>query len=184
MDEENDCYEKGERKIDDDENSDSSSSSVGRRSSSSKKIKLMIAWTILGLASWVQTNGIFQELPQIAKKAPEGYDLFSYATILVALSNIFPMVYLYFLDRKRIESYERYTIYIAIGLGGSIVCVLLSLLYDHVTILKGNHESSVALFVLIFIAGGLDCTTSVRFHYSKTMFNFATKITYPFFYNR
>ena len=34
--------------------------------------------------------------------------------------------------------------------------------YDHVTMF-GNHEISLALFVLIFLAGGLDCTTSVVF---------------------
>ena len=36
-----------------------------------RRIKLMIAWCLLGLASWIQTNGIFQELPAIARNAPE-----------------------------------------------------------------------------------------------------------------
>jgi hypothetical protein len=35
-----------------------------------REMKLMVAWCVLGLASWVQTNGIFQELPEIAKHAP------------------------------------------------------------------------------------------------------------------
>ena len=37
-----------------------------RKSDGVVRIKLMVAWCLLGLASWVQTNGIFQELPRIA----------------------------------------------------------------------------------------------------------------------
>ena len=137
----------------------------------------------VGVGNWVQTNGIFQELPRIATNAPEGYDLFSYATVLVALSNIFPLCYLYFLNRMCIERCERLCIYLAVGCCGAAVCVCLAFLYvvfernkttriiqtptlehryDHVTMF-GNHEVSLALFVLIFLAGGLDCTTSVVF---------------------
>jgi len=153
-----------------------------------REMKLMVAWCVLGLASWVQTNGIFQELPEIAKHAPgrcittlyirakkknttlkrtntlhtEGYDLFSYATVLVALSNVFPLCYLYFLKREYIERCERMCIYFGIGCCGAAVCVFLAFLYDHVTTV-GDHNTSVAFFVLIFLAGGLDCTTSVVF---------------------
>ena len=127
------------------------------------RIKLMVAWCLLGLASWVQTNGIFQELPRIATKAPEGYDVFSYASLLVALSNVFPLCYLYVLNRVRVERCERLCIYLAVGCCGAAVCICLAFLYDHVTIFGDNHEVSLALFVLIFLAGGLDCTTSVVF---------------------
>ena len=54
------------------------------------------AFVGLGLGSWITTNGIFQELPHVARTVPEGYDIFSYATLLVSFSNIFAIGYFCF----------------------------------------------------------------------------------------
>ena len=43
------------------------------------------------------------------------------------------------------------------------MCLCLAFLYDHITVFEQDHDVSLALFVLIFLAGGLDCMTSVIF---------------------
>eukprot|EP00939_MAST-03C_sp_MAST-3C-sp1_P003918 g3918.t1 len=136
--------------------------------------KEYMAWIGFGLGSWITTNGIFQELPHIAKTAPEGYDLFSYATVLVALSNVFPAAYYYLLNVHCVkdlgqggrmtgaggkERLERYGVYGFVGCCGVLICVLLGLFWH-----KQSGGRSIFLLVLIFFGGGIDSTTSVIFY--------------------
>jgi len=125
---------------------------------------------VLGMGAWITVNGLYQELPIIAQSAPEGYNIFSYAAVLVALSNIWPAGFVFarahlLLSReaKWVKQFDHWTTLLTLGLFGVLSCAFLALFYDK-TILLGGTQRSVPLFVLIFLSGGVDCMTSVLFY--------------------
>jgi hypothetical protein len=99
---------------------------------------------------------------QIAQTAPEGYDLFSWCSVLIALANVFPLVYVLFVNRfppRLHEEMDRWSVLLFVQLFGILFCVLLALYWKTV-----QHSHSTALFALTFFAGGTDCLSSVLFY--------------------
>ncbi len=140
------------------------------RETSGNVVQLCIACFLLGMGSWITVNGLYQELPLIAQTAPEGYNIFSYTAVLVALSNIWPAAFVYFRSKVKASSgspvwtrFDHWTTLLAIGVFGISTCIFLAFFYDSTAVLAGA-ERSVALLILIFLSGGVDCMTSVLFY--------------------
>eukprot|EP00656_Telonema_subtile_P006136 TRINITY_DN12817_c0_g1_i2.p1 TRINITY_DN12817_c0_g1~~TRINITY_DN12817_c0_g1_i2.p1 ORF type:complete len:483 (+),score=84.64 TRINITY_DN12817_c0_g1_i2:25-1473(+) len=130
------------------------------------RLPLQCAFALFGLGSWIAVNGVYQELPLIAQSAPEGYDIFSYATLTIAIANVFPVGYLSLvcnLTTNGRARADKVSIVAVVGAGGVLTCALLAGYWDHTTVLFGE-ERSVPLIVLVFFAGGIDCLTSVLFY--------------------
>jgi len=131
--------------------------------------RLLAAFTVFGLGSWIAVNGVYQQLPIIAQAAPEGYDIFSYATVAISLSNIVPALYIavvFRLTAAKRAAADRVAIIGAVGVGGIAGCFLLSAYWDHTMTVPafGDQSHSVLLIALIFAVGAIDCLTSLLFY--------------------
>merc|ERR1711865_246725 len=127
---------------------------------------LLFAFVLFGLGSWIAVNGIYQELPLIAQSAPEGYDIFSYATVAISLANVVPVTYLlavHKLSAQRRARIDHAAIALIVGVGGGVTCMLLGQYWDHIYTVGGSRHSA-PLIGLIFSAGAVDCLTSVLFY--------------------
>ena len=127
---------------------------------------LLFAFVLFGLGSWIAVNGIYQELPLIAQTAPEGYDIFSYATVAISLANVVPASYLLAVSRLSTASRtkaDHIAIIGFVGVGGIGICFLLGKFWDQIYEIAGARHS-VPLIGFIFGAGSIDCLTSVLFY--------------------
>ena len=116
---------------------------------------------IFALSTWLDINGVWVELPLIVNQAPEGWTLPSYLTLAIALSNIGPLIIIFFklIFRERLN--ERIFIYIEI-LVGIISCALIAEYWHKRTYFAGQ-ERSVFLIILVFLLGTLDTTSTVTY---------------------
>ena len=127
---------------------------------------LLVAFVLFGLGSWIAVNGIYQELPLIAQTAPEGYNIFSYATVAISLANVVPASYLLAVSQLSTASRakaDHIAIIAFVGVGGIGFCFLLGKFWDQIYEIGGARHS-VPLIGFIFGAGGIDCLTSVLFY--------------------
>jgi len=119
--------------------------------------RLLAAFTVFGLGSWIAVNGVYQQLPIIAQAAPEGYDIFSYATVAISLSNIVPALYIavvFRLTAAKRAAADRVAIIGAVGVGGIAGCFLLSAYWDHTMTVPafGDQSHSVLLIALMALS--------------------------------
>lgn len=116
---------------------------------------------IFALSTWLDINGVWVELPLIVNQAPEGWTLPSYLTLAIALSNIGPLIIIFFklIFRERLN--ERIFIYIEI-LVGIISCALIAEYWHKRTYFAGQ-ERSVFFIILVFLLGTLDTTSTVTY---------------------
>lgn len=116
---------------------------------------------LFGIAAWIGINSIFIELPLLVEKAPEGWNLPSYLTIMVQLANIGPLCYTLaqrYLKKKLDDAHLIYTVLTI----GTVSSILVAFLYDK-TAFIGGGEHSVVLFILVFFLAVNCCTSSVLF---------------------
>lgn len=142
----------------------------GRRRAASWRV--LAAFVALGLGSWIVVNGVFQELVLIAQHAPEGYSVFSYTSVLVACANFFPVAYVVArraLPRVRWSVMNARLVFCVVLGCGVPVCVLL-VAFWHSTVHVAGQRRSLALWVLIFLGGAVDCMTSVLFYPFASLF--------------
>uniref|UniRef100_A0A8D0HEA6 Riboflavin transporter n=1 Tax=Sphenodon punctatus TaxID=8508 RepID=A0A8D0HEA6_SPHPU len=132
---------------------------------------------LLGTGSWVAINGMWVELPLIVPRAPEGWYLPSYLTVLIQLANVGPLVVTLAHRFRPGRLSEVGTIYAILGVG-IVACLLLAFLWQE-TSLVGGAPHSTALLSLLFFLALVDCTSSVTFlpymrrlraHYLTTYF--------------
>eukprot|EP00750_Incisomonas_marina_P015563 INCI18371.1.p1 GENE.INCI18371.1~~INCI18371.1.p1 ORF type:complete len:432 (+),score=51.02 INCI18371.1:572-1867(+) len=130
---------------------------------------LFVAFVGLGLGSWIAVNGIFQELPVVALTAPPQFNISvieSYAALLVAGANAYPVLYLILLawlpclrgDTMRKQCVDRWTLVIMMLVLGAGSCGLLAVFWNF------TSDTAFLFFFLIFQASGTDCMTSVLFY--------------------
>lgn len=50
-------------------------------------------WFIVGVAAWMTINSLFQELPLLVNKAPEGWSLASYLVLIIQAGNLGPFLH-------------------------------------------------------------------------------------------
>ncbi|XP_071089305.1 solute carrier family 52, riboflavin transporter, member 3-B-like [Haliotis cracherodii] len=116
---------------------------------------------LFGIASWIDINGLWVELPILVQKLPEGWDLPSYMVIIIQLANIGPLFYTLSKLRWPRRLNEVPIIYLIIGIGGTS-CLLLAFFWNTTSYIAGANHST-ALLILNFFLAFVDCTSSVVF---------------------
>ncbi|GFN77968.1 solute carrier family 52, riboflavin transporter, member 2 [Plakobranchus ocellatus] len=116
---------------------------------------------LFGVASWVDINGLWVELPILVQNLPEGWDLPSYMAIIIQVANIAPLLYTLASWLWPRQNFETPVIYIIISLG-AVSCLLLAMLWDVTSEIAGAQRST-ALLILQFFLALVDCTSSVAF---------------------
>ncbi|XP_070553705.1 riboflavin transporter 2-like [Ptychodera flava] len=115
---------------------------------------------LFGMASWLDINGVWVQLPIIVNYLPEGWALASYLVLVIQIANIGPIVFSIVnrFTSKRIEIPTNYSI---IGIG-MISCLLLIPFWDTTSYVNGEERSTAFLTLCAFLAL-VDCTSSVSF---------------------
>ena len=151
---------------------------------------LLGCFVLLGLASWITIDGIFQvdvvlqatlrsrtsadhtrrlvcvslqELNLLAQVVPESYDIFSYGGVMVAAANVFPVAYVAAtsgLSKRQRQRADVWTIVLVVYVLGTAVCLLLGEKWSSYGSVGGDQHSTW-LLGLMFVSGGIDCLTSV-----------------------
>jgi len=120
---------------------------------------------VFAMASWIDINGVWVELPLLVPRLPEGWGLPSYMAVLIQLANIGPLLvtlYNYFSPRHQSSGHCDVPIsYLIIGVG-IVSCLLMALFWDRTSALFGQQHSTALLFLCFFLAF-VDCTSSVVF---------------------
>jgi len=120
---------------------------------------------VFAMASWIDINGVWVELPLLVPRLPEGWGLPSYMAVLIQLANIGPLLvtlYNYFSPRNQGSGHCDVPISYLIISVGMVSCLLMSLLWDRTSVVFGT-EHSTALLLLCFFLAFVDCTSSVVF---------------------
>lgn len=120
---------------------------------------------VFAMASWIDINGVWVELPLLVPRLPEGWGLPSYMAVLIQLANIGPLLvtlYNYFSPRNQGSGHCDVPIsYLIIGVG-IVSCLLMALFWDRTSMVFGQNHST-ALLCLCFFLAFVDCTSSVVF---------------------
>ncbi|XP_077979459.1 solute carrier family 52, riboflavin transporter, member 3-B-like [Glandiceps talaboti] len=115
---------------------------------------------LFGMASWLDINGLWVQLPIMVNYLPEGWALGSYLVLVIQIANIGPITFS-IVNKFTSRKIEIPTNYMIIS-GGMIACVLLAPFWDETTYINGQ-EHSMALLTLSGLLALVDCTSSVSF---------------------
>ncbi|XP_048471864.1 solute carrier family 52, riboflavin transporter, member 2 [Rhincodon typus] len=132
---------------------------------------------MFGMGSWVAVNSLWVELPVVTKILPEAWNLPAYLTVLIAFSNVGPLLVTLAHRFSPGLLNERYLIH-SIQALGVISSVALALTWDR-TVLVGRKQHSVAFLTLAFALALVCCTSNVTF--LPFMFRLSSKYIRTFF---
>ena len=124
-------------------------------------IPVYVLIMFFAIASWVDINGLWVQVPLLVNALPEGWNLPSYLVIIIQVANIGPFIYTIAnrLAPRHVKEWPVVYIIIAVG---AVSCVLLGFFWDVTTVIGGN-EHSTALLSLSMSLALVDCTSSVVF---------------------
>ena len=116
---------------------------------------------VFAIASWIDINGLFVELPLMVDSLPEGWNLPSYLAVIIQIANIGPLLYTiaHNLWPDKIKEWPFVYVIIIIGM---TACLLLAFFWDLTSVMMGV-EHSTALIALASLLSLVDCTSSVVF---------------------
>ncbi|XP_043546858.1 solute carrier family 52, riboflavin transporter, member 2 isoform X1 [Chiloscyllium plagiosum] len=132
---------------------------------------------MFGMGSWVAVNSLWVELPVITQILPEAWNLPAYLTVLIAFSNVGPLLVTLAHRFSPGLLNERCLIY-SIQALGVISSVALALTWDRI-VLIGGERHSVAFLTLAFALAFVCCTSNVTF--LPFMFRLSSKYIKTFF---
>ncbi|XP_078282042.1 solute carrier family 52, riboflavin transporter, member 2 isoform X2 [Rhinoraja longicauda] len=132
---------------------------------------------LFGMGSWLAVNALWVELPVVTKSLPEGWSLPAYLTVLIAMSNIGPLVVTLAHRFSPTLLNERCVIYF-IQTVGALSSIALALSWDR-TVVVGGVQRSVAFLTLTFILAAVCCTSNVTF--LPFMFHLPSRFIRSFF---
>ncbi|XP_027713539.1 solute carrier family 52, riboflavin transporter, member 2 isoform X2 [Vombatus ursinus] len=113
---------------------------------------------LFAMGSWIAINGIWVELPVLVKDLPEGWNLPSYLSVLVAFGNLGPLAVTLW---GRLSKGELGPIR-AVQALGVVGMALLAPLWSHVVPMAGQHHA-VAFLALAFALALSCCASNVTF---------------------
>ncbi|XP_067652216.1 solute carrier family 52, riboflavin transporter, member 3-B-like [Haliotis asinina] len=130
---------------------------------SSQRVSVVVYILVIlfGIASWVDINGLWVELPIMVQELPEGWNLPSYMVVLIQLANLGPFIFTLTSVKCPRRLPEKGTIYCIITVGAS-ACILLVFFWRETAVI-GGVDRSVALLSLNFFLAFVDTTSSVAF---------------------
>ena len=125
------------------------------------RIPVYIAVILFAMASWIDINGLWTELPLLVNELPESWTLPSYLILIIQIANIGPIIYTLANRMSPNKVKEWPVIYIIISVGIT-TCYFLIFFSDE-TVYSRGAERSTPLFVLAFFLAFVDTTSSVVF---------------------
>uniref|UniRef100_UPI00358E03EF riboflavin transporter 2-like isoform X2 n=1 Tax=Myxine glutinosa TaxID=7769 RepID=UPI00358E03EF len=140
-------------------------------------ISMHLLVALFGIGSWVAINSIWVELPVLVKSLPEGWDLPSYLTVLMASANIGPLAVTLAHKFYRGHVNERLAIHTLQGM--AILASLLLTFFWHLGVHVGKRNVSVPYLSLVFVLSVVCCTSNVTF--LPFMYNFSAQYVKTFF---
>ncbi|XP_072458819.1 solute carrier family 52, riboflavin transporter, member 2 [Notamacropus eugenii] len=113
---------------------------------------------LFAMGSWTAVNGIWVELPLLVKDLPEGWNLPSYLSVLVAFGNLGPLAVTLWgrLSKSELGPIRAVQAVGVVGMG------LLAPLWSHVVPMAGQPHA-VAFLALAFALALSCCTSNVTF---------------------
>lgn len=114
-------------------------------------------FVVFGISSWLTVNSTWAELPELVRRVPEGWAIATYMSFALQLANVGPVCYSYVRVRGLVTMCN---IIYGLLLLGTVASLLLAVLWEHTTRLGGDRHS-VALLLLCFVSGVVDCTTTL-----------------------
>lgn len=124
-------------------------------------VPVFLAVMVFAIASWIDLNGVWVEVPLMVNALPEGWALPSYLVIITQIANVGPLAYTVAKKLAPRHVQEWWVIYVIIAIG-FVACLLLVFFWDE-TSYVGGEEHSTALLVLTLFLALVDCTSSVVF---------------------
>lgn len=124
-----------------------------------RRFLLDILVLLFGVSSWLLVNSTFLQLPLLVEKAPEGWALASYITIVIQIANIGPLLYNIIQYVHPVKDSLFITALLFIGIIGSI---LFGFYYDTTAFIFEKNRS-LALLIIVFTFALVGCTSSVLF---------------------
>src|SRR6218665_441992 len=116
---------------------------------------------VFAIASWIDINGVWVELPLLVNQAPEGWNLPSYLIIIIQIANVGPLAFTIAKKLAPTQVREWWVVYLIIGIG-VVACLLLVFFWDKTTYVSGTDHSTALLALASFLSL-VDCTSSVVF---------------------
>ena len=125
------------------------------------RIPVYIAVILFAMASWIDINGLWTELPLLVNELPESWNLPSYLILIIQIANIGPIIYTLAnrLSPNKVKEWPVIYIIISVGI---VACFFLIFFWDETVYFRGA-ERSTPLFVLAFFLAFVDTTSSVVF---------------------
>jgi hypothetical protein len=129
----------------------------------------VFASLLFGLGSWIAVNGIYAELSVLAPHIPEGYNIYSWAGIMVAFGNGAATL-LYFFVRYYKSNHLLFQISAFLIGFGALSVFFLAFFWD-VQIGGGTDGHSIVLILILFLSGSVDCSTTITFYPAIQLFS-------------
>ncbi|XP_012946327.1 solute carrier family 52, riboflavin transporter, member 3-B [Aplysia californica] len=128
------------------------------------KLLVHVLVVVFAIASWIDLNGMWVELPLLVLTAPEQWKLPSYITVVSQVANIGPILFVLvsYLAPGTKPRLEKVTSFLVIVIS-MVAALLLAFLWQHRTYIGGVEHSTAMLALNFFLAVG-DCTSSVSFY--------------------
>ena len=125
------------------------------------RVPVYILVIFFAMASWIDINGLWTQVPLLVNKLPEAWNLPSYLIIIIQIANIGPIIYTS-LNRLAPNKVKEWPVVYIIIFVGAVACFLLIFFWDHTSHVFGEERSS-SLLVLSFFLAFVDTTSSVVF---------------------
>ncbi len=124
-------------------------------------IPLYLLVIVFNLASWIDINSVWTEMPLLVNRLPEGWELPSHINLVINAARIAVVVYVIAkkLLKEKLEEYP--FVYGIIVIGASCLFVM-AFLWDRTVIIYGR-EVSLAIMIIMFLLSSVDCLASVVF---------------------
>eukprot|EP01083_Nonionella_stella_P270732 916921_1 len=126
-----------------------------------KEWMIWVLFWLLGISSWIDITGLFNELLLMVNDLSEGYEIWSYITLIIQLANIGPLIYGLIPTRYKTQKFVIITGYFIFGIS-FFSMIIMCLFWDTQTLIFGSKRS-VILFITTFGASLCDCMTSIIF---------------------
>ena len=118
------------------------------------RVPVYIAVILFAMASWIDINGLWTELPLLVNELPESWNLPSYLVLIIQIANIGPITYTLANRYAPNKVKEWPVIYVIISVG-ILACFFLIFFWDETVFVRGE-ERSTPFFILAFFLAFVD----------------------------
>ncbi len=124
-------------------------------------IPLYLLVIVFNLASWIDLNALWTEMPLLVNRLPEGWELPAYFNLIINGGKIALVVYVILKKLMKDNLQEHPFVYAIIVIGASCLFVT-AFVWDRTAII-GGKEVSLTIMILTFLLSVTDCLSGVIF---------------------